>query len=176
MARDKALFDRIESGLAEVYLRFYTWREPTYSYGYRQTAEKLPDKNIPAVQRLTGGGIVLHQPGELTYCFVAPKKYFPENIMASCLKLSVPFVTALQAVGIPAEIAGRSGEENCVDDDCFARPATYEILAKGVKILGSAQKRGAAALLQHGAFKLAGGTSLPQLIRCIKREFLTISW
>jgi lipoyl(octanoyl) transferase len=175
MARDRVLFERIESGLDEIYLRLYTWTEPTYSYGYRQTAASLPNKNIPAVQRLTGGGIVLHQPEELTYCFVAPKKLFPENIMASCLKLSEPLIKALQELGIPAEIAGRSGEVNCVNEDCFARPATYEILANGKKILGSAQKRGTTALLQHGAFKLPerAGFRTDRLQKAIIGAFLT---
>jgi len=39
--------------------------------------------------------------------------------------------------------------------DCFAEPATDELLAGGRKVAGSAQRRAGGAVLQHGSIRLA---------------------
>ena len=69
MAIDEALLaSTIRSGIGT--FRIYRWREPTVSLGYfpRKISDDLPTRfrELPQVQRVTGGGAILHH-HEITY-------------------------------------------------------------------------------------------------------------
>ena len=87
------------------------------------------EKGIRPVRRITGGGTVYHDEGNLNYTVIAPA----ERLGASydpCLSL---MLDALHDLGIPAE-KGR----------------TCDLSLAGVKISGSAQKISGGVLLHHG--------------------------
>lgn len=161
MARDEHLFHLAENGsLSELQLYFYTWQKPAISFGYRQKIEQLVDVKktkklgVELVSRITGGGMVCHQPGELTYCLIAPLAVFPDSTISACRNISEIIVSGLKNIGVPAELASRTGVDRADDNLCFARPTKYEILAAGKKLVGSAQKRGRQVLMQHGTIAL----------------------
>jgi len=162
MQKDEALFAAQEAARQpQIHLRFYSWLNPAVSFGYAQKPEKLLDLNkaeklgVETVKRITGGGMVFHQPGELTYAFTAPLSALPEGIIPSCNFISEIFIRALQKIGVKAELAVRAGFDGAyLRDICFALPAKYEVVCNGKKLLGSAQKRGRRVLLQHGSLAL----------------------
>lgn len=160
MTLDEELFQQAEAGrLTGMHIRFYSWAKPAISFGYRQdltTVDQIKAKalGIELVSRVTGGGMVFHQPNELTYCLVAENSLFPASIIQSCNDISRKIISGLQQIGIQAVLAGRVGAEVCNDALCFSRPTKYEILVNNRKLVGSAQKRGRQSFMQHGSIAL----------------------
>ncbi|MDR1997991.1 MAG: lipoate--protein ligase family protein [Candidatus Margulisbacteria bacterium] len=162
MCRDEALFYEHDAARKQqIQLRFYSWRGPAITFGYAQLPNELIDLaaalnlGIETARRITGGGMVLHQPNELTYSLVAPLTALPQGIIPSCNFISEIFCKALWKIGVPAALAEKAGFTGDYDRNiCFARPARYEVLVNGKKLLGSAQKRGRHSLLQHGSLAL----------------------
>jgi len=169
MARDEALLLAVENGACDAALRLYGWSAPTVSLGAFQRFDELTAlpaslKRLSVVRRPTGGGAILHDM-ELTYCLVLPRKLLP-RAGAGHLYLLVhdAIAEALRSVGINAALrqppAGKdSAAARALSQRgqfwCFARQYSFDVLANGLKIAGSAQKRTAAAVLQHGSIILA---------------------
>ena len=158
MDHDLKLFQDFEEGLVPSTLRIYSWKPNCISLGYAQKVEK--EINIvratamgwDVVKRPTGGGIVFHNEGEVTYSLVVAidDPLLPKGLVPSYKKISEAVVIALNNCGVHAEINNSSfGIRN--SSLCFSYPAEYEIVVEGKKIVGSAQKRGRKALLQQGS-------------------------
>ena len=170
MARDAALFARAEeSGSPQTTLRFYRWDVPTLSLGNKQRVATAADegfcrrKGIAVVRRPTGGAAVLHHL-ELTYSVVSNDRgYFPQHgIMAIYLQISRALCRGLQALGVPARIVshgalGPARSDNYIRNPypCFSAASHFELVVGEHKIIGSAQKRGRRAFLQHGSIPCA---------------------
>lgn len=166
MARDAAILDRAEqSAKPMTTVRFYRWIIPTLSLGNKQDPEKAASldfcrKNgLDIVRRPTGGGAVLHHL-ELTYSVVSnDKHFFPHNsILENYLLIAKALCRGLKILGLPAEMVNHTNgtdgrEDNYIQNPvpCFSSPSHYELLVKGKKIIGSAQKRLKNAFLQHGS-------------------------
>lgn len=112
MQKDAAIFAEHESSAAkDIHLRFYSWLKPAITFGYAQKPEKLIDLarakelGVDTAKRITGGGMVFHQPNELTYSLVAPLSLLPAGIIPSCNFISEIFIKALRKIGIDAELA-----------------------------------------------------------------------
>jgi len=152
MAIDEALM-KLNS---EPVLRFYRWRPAAVSIGYSQDLKKEIDLkqckryNIDHVRRPTGGRAVLHD-DELTYSFVCPKDFLPEEIIESYKVISSGIITALKKLGLKAEMKQGSDIEKSKTPVCFDAPSWYEITVNGKKIVGSAQTRKQDKILQHGS-------------------------
>lgn len=141
-------------------LRFYGWRGPWLSVGYAQRVESqrleaCRRAGVGWVRRVTGGRAVLH--GEdLTYAIAARETDLPKGLMASYGLVADALLEALRKVGVlavaTAEGSARSGGRSPFD--CFARPARREICVDGQKLAGSAQRRAAGGVLQHGSIRL----------------------
>ena len=169
MAVDEALLESAaEEGRPT--LRFYQWREPTLSLGYFQFAadrnQHQASSACPLVRRSTGGGAILHD-RELTYSFALPRGQAGGPRMQSLYyAVHETLVEALADQGIPASLfAGETllqitGAEPFL---CFERRATGDVLVRGAKICGSAQRRRKNALLQHGSVLLAHSTCAQEL-------------
>ena len=87
---------------------FYLWRNsPAVIIGLNQNpyAEVnlpyLQEHGIALVRRITGGGAVYHDLGNLNYSIVGPSKCFETD-------KPVQIVEALKAMGVPAELSGRN--------------------------------------------------------------------
>lgn len=151
MALDEAL---LQSATAPT-LRFYRWRAPTVSFGYfsrlAEAREFAGDREL--VRRWTGGGIVMH--GEdLTYAFVVPAAHELAQKPARDIYALVhgAITTVLARNGVAANLA--PGAAQRTSDACFANPVRADVLIDGRKIVGAAQRRTRAGLLQQGSIQL----------------------
>lgn len=121
---------------------FLLWRNrPSVIVGRHQnTAAEVSEaflnaNGITAVRRITGGGAVYHDGGNLNYSFLIPNKTGaarPGPVDGNALLK--PLLAALAGLGIEAECSGRN-----------------DVTANGKKISGTAQFKGAQGTLFHGA-------------------------
>ncbi|MBW7903950.1 MAG: lipoate--protein ligase family protein [Phycisphaerae bacterium] len=161
MARDEHLLTSLE--LCPAALRLYGWSTATISLGYFQRYDELSKlderlRALPVVRRLTGGGAILHD-RELTYCLVVDGSLPVAHQAPAALYALAHGVwrDVLAGAGIPTELAPdelpfpspRTGPFFC-----FERPGRTDLLLKGGKVLGSAQRRTAGRVLQHGSLLL----------------------
>jgi lipoate-protein ligase A len=117
------------------------------------------------VKRPTGGRAILHDQ-ELTYAVVAATDdaSVGGTLQQSHARISEIFRRALARLGVAASLAGPAAtvtpeplDRSRVSAPCFASATRTELLVDGRKILGSAQRRGARAFLQHGSLLLGDG-------------------
>lgn len=98
----------------------------------------LLDRGIPVVRRMSGGGTVYHDLGNLNYTLISdqtgPLDY------DRCLE---PVIRALNALGVPAQ-----------------KNRTCDIAVDGKKISGSAQKIAGGRVLHHGTLLFDSDLSL----------------
>lgn len=161
MDLDRALLAACEAAPEFGFLRFYTWVAPALSMG-RLEPEDAVDRTaaqrdgITIVRRPTGGRTVLHG-DDLTYTVVVPR---PEDagLQETYNRLSEILVEGLSAIGASLDIErGKTGRSRMVQKPCFASVSRYEVTHKGRKLVGSAQRIGERAVLQHGSIPLGRG-------------------
>jgi lipoate-protein ligase A len=113
------------------------------------------------VRRPTGGRAVLHA-DEITYAFCAPTvgAFREKGITEVYRMLAHALQRGLSGLGVDAELvrgrpsAGGGEEERDSPTPCFTTPARHELLWRGRKLVGSAQRRVEGAVLQHGSIPL----------------------
>jgi lipoate-protein ligase A len=141
-------------------LRFYAWQGPWLSLGYGQRLceERLATcaaAGVGVVRRATGGLAVLHG-ADLTYAVAAPERLLPPGLRPTYETLATALLAALRALGVEAQRGAAAVPDAGSDGfDCFAEPAADELCVGGRKLVGSAQRRGGGAVLQHGSLRLA---------------------
>lgn len=167
MAVDEALLDAaIISGQPVV--RWYAWSEPTVSLGYFQSEEELAADSIlgdlARVRRLTGGGAILHH-HEWTYSCVLPPEQQLVRHPYDLYDLMHETVIACfrEERGIELRQRGQSGRGLAEPALCFLREDSHDVCYQDAKVLGSAQRRRKAALLQHGSLILRRSEFAPQI-------------
>lgn len=122
-------------GKSEDYLLFYI-NEPSIIIGRNQnTLEEINDEyvrknGIHVVRRMSGGGAVYHDLGNLNFSFIT--EYKKENLN-NFRKFTKPVINVLKSLGVPAEMSGRN-----------------DILAGGRKISGNAQFSTGKRMFSHG--------------------------
>lgn len=160
MALDEALARSLRAD-AEGIVRLYGWERPTLSLGKNEPTAPYPLASLRAaghdvVRRPTGGRAVLHH-RELTYAVIAPLRTWG-GVREAYVAINQALATALRALGAPVEVVA-AGDGRSLGPEagpCFQVPAAGEVVARGRKIVGSAQARLGDALLQHGSILLAG--------------------
>ncbi|MBH0154890.1 lipoate--protein ligase [Fictibacillus sp. 5RED26] len=119
----------------ETYLLFYI-NEPSIIIGKNQNtveeinADYVRDEGIHVVRRLSGGGAVYHDLGNLNFSFITKDD---GNSFHDFKKFTDPVVKALKKLGVNAELSGRN-----------------DILANGKKISGNAQFSTKGRMFSHG--------------------------
>lgn len=163
MARDEALLDEAGRSAAAGMLRFYQWSAPTISLGYFQKyadyeALPPPARGLAVVRRTTGGGAILHD-REWTYSLALPVGHplvggRPVGLYDLVHDAVIDTLTLLN---VPAGRCGASDGSAAHRGPffCFARRHCADVVVGGEKLAGSAQRRTAAAILQHGSIILA---------------------
>lgn len=152
-------------------MRFYGWRCPTVSLGgFQSIAEARglePLAGATLVRRPSGGGAIVHGT-DLTYALAVPREH-PLAVSALPLYEVVHRALAdvLAAHGLTARLhpgAGGAGAFFCFSrravGDVVATPPGRPAAADDPKVLGSAQRRLPAAVLQHGSLLLTANTSV----------------
>ena len=119
----------------EEILMFYI-NKPSIIIGRNQNTiqeinvDYVQEHDIIVVRRLSGGGAVYHDLGNLNFSFIAPNS--PGNFH-NFRKFTQPVIKVLMKMGVPAELSGRN-----------------DILADGKKISGNAQYVSGPRMVSHG--------------------------
>jgi lipoate-protein ligase A len=160
MAVDQALLESVQDRPRAV-LRLYRWQPACLSFGRNQPARGHYDERAAArlgidiVRRPTGGMAVLHDQ-ELTYAVVVPADLFG-GPRATYHAINAALVAGLRKLGVPAELSPGSKRSSFGSvHPCFAEPAAGEVVAGGLKLVGSAQRCEKRVLLQHGSILVGG--------------------
>lgn len=168
MAIDAGLLrDAAASGRAV--LRLYRFSPPCLSLGRNEPAARydraaIARLAIDVVRRPSGGRAVWHE-HDVTYAVAAPIAAFG-GLRAAYHAIHARIAAALRALGADVTLAfdrpsarapGRSGA-------CFATAVGGEVVAAGRKLVGSAQVRQGAALLQHGSILVAGSQDIVDVV------------
>ena len=167
MARDERRLARAHVEPTVASLEVYAWDRPTVTVGYGQDAGGALDlavlarDGVPVVRRPTGGRAVFHA-DEWTYGAVVSLHHpvLGGSLGSSCAAITAVLGRALrQAYGIECDPPGRGGRgaRPAWGDACFARARGYELTVHGRKLVGSAQRRTARALLQQGSLLVGPG-------------------
>jgi lipoate-protein ligase A len=123
----------------ETYLLFYI-NEPSIIIGKNQnTIEEINSEFVEAngihvVRRLSGGGAVYHDLGNLNYSFITKDD---GESFHNFKKFTEPVISALGELGVNAELSGRN-----------------DIVVKGRKISGNAQFSTKGRMFSHGTLML----------------------
>ena len=154
LAREEYLFQTLPKGEEALFL----WRNsPVVVIGRYQNAAleadlpELEKRGIPLVRRLSGGGAVYHDLGNLNYTIVRDCDD-PDSV--SLQDFTEPAVRACRRLGADAAFSGRN-----------------DILIGGKKLSGSAQYFREGRLLHHGCIMIATDLSvLPAILRPNKKK------
>ena len=166
MAFDEAVIKTVESDNSLSVVRVYGWTPWAISIGYSQNAEKdfnlnkIKQSGYEFVRRTTGGRAVLHA-NEITYSVIAGinNPQLGNNLHNAYRSIGSAILKSLQYAGfndllLEKSKASDSSTRNTVAKPCFSSTARYEIIWKGKKVVGSAQKRTRTTIQQHGAILL----------------------
>jgi len=139
----------------EGYLRFYDWMKPTITLGHSESLENIDhekalEDGLEIVRRPTGGRAVLHW-GDITYAVVLPARTGKD--LSELYKLiSECIIEGARLIGLDLDLErGTLGKSGARDKPCFASVSRHEISYHGRKVVGSAQRIGEGAMLQHGS-------------------------
>ncbi len=119
----------------ENYLLFYI-NEPSIIIGRNQNTleeinhEYVEEKGIHVVRRISGGGAVYHDHGNLNFSFITN---YDKQSLNNFKKFTGPVIKVLQSMGVDAELSGRN-----------------DILVNGKKISGNAQFSSTRRMFSHG--------------------------
>jgi lipoyl(octanoyl) transferase len=174
MAIDEALL-RDATPESPVVLRVYRWEQPTLSLGYFQSwddCRSVPGlSDLPWVRRRTGGGAIVHDQ-EITYSILIPETRNKTSKGHSELlyrAIHGSAVENLQRLGWDAKLSETctcSTATNQKEEPflCFSRRSPVDLIVGSDKIMGSAQRRTSAGLLQHGSLLIRHSPTTPELI------------
>lgn len=93
-------------------------------------ANFVQENNINVVRRITGGGAVYHDLGNLNFSFITG---YDKNDMIDYKKYTIPVINALKKLGVDAELSGRN-----------------DLTIDGKKFSGNAQSMHKGRILHHG--------------------------
>lgn len=153
MAWDEALLLACER-LGKPVVRFYGWIEPAATFGYSQHYAEVESwtRLRPLIRRPTGGGLVPHE-ADWTYSIIfAPSHgWFKLRAQQSYQRLHEWIRDAFVRLRVAAELASEPAKE--LPGRCFAGPERHDLLWRGAKIAGAAQRRTKQGLLIQGSIQ-----------------------
>jgi lipoate-protein ligase A len=166
MAIDEAIFRECMSGNSLPTLRIYGWQPEGFSLGCSQDAcralniGKCAEYNLPFVRRFSGGEVIFHS-REVTYSISCPRGSLgiPAFIKESFKFLGSFLIDAYKSLGLDPVFSCQMNKDNPLNNEnasafCFASKEDYDIIIKGRKIGGNAQRRIKDAVFQHGSIPL----------------------
>ena len=175
MAADLYLLSLCEQA-PSIFVRLYSWERPSITLGAaekpRETLDMaaISEKDVAWIRRPTGGRSVLHD-HDITYSCIFSNgiREMGTTLMGTYEVISNCLMKGLALCGINC-----AAHESALDDQsprgrarlpCFLSPNRHEIMVKGKKLVGSAQKRTSNAVLQHGSIPLTPAfRMLPDLL------------
>ena len=159
MAKDETLLLYYKKNHTPVF-RIYSWDTPAVSLGYRQKAEDVLDvdicrkSGIPLVRRITGGGAILHYK-EITYSLICGINDLglPRNVKDSYKALNSFLISFYSKLGLKASFACdiHGDIKSKPAELCFIGFEPFDIIIRGKKAGGNAQRRSKNIIFQHGS-------------------------
>lgn len=151
MAMDEALLEAMPR-LRHPVLRFYGWTQPAASFGYFQRYREVEQLTPlrPLVRRPTGGGIVPHDI-DWTYSLVFPHQHdwYWVSAKESYRRVHLWIQQAFASLGIQTTMAAAALKHQ--PGQCFVGHEPADLLWRGRKIAGAAQRRRKDGLLIQGS-------------------------
>ena len=156
MALDETLLEAA-SRLDKPVLRFYGWTEPAATFGYFQKyaeVERATRLRL-LVRRPTGGGIVPHD-ADWTYSLIFPPghEWFALKAEESYRRTHEWIRSAFAKLDVTTEVASvrhSPGATRHSAKGCFVGHEKNDLLWRGKKIAGAAQRRNRLGLLIQGS-------------------------
>ncbi|WP_066630326.1 lipoate--protein ligase family protein [Labilibacter marinus] len=108
----------------------------------------VSENEIPVVRRLSGGGTVFHDPGNINFCFITSGA---KGELVNFKKYTTPIVEFLKSININAHFGGRN-----------------DILIEGCKISGNASHVFKSRVMHHGT--LLFNSQLGSLTQSLKND------
>jgi len=168
MAIDEVLLERA-AAQARPQLRIYAWEEPTVSLGYFQRIGEReshpPSRACPLVRRPSGGGAIVHD-REITYALAIPGPWRANEQRELCRRVHQGLAELLVRLGAAAAICPKPAANDAEREPflCFQRKMEGDVVIGQCKVVGSAQRRGKQAVMQHGSILLAASPAAPELL------------
>jgi lipoyl(octanoyl) transferase len=151
MALDEALVEALPR-IGQPVLRFYGWVEPAATFGYFQRYAEVErwTRLRPLIRRPTGGGLVPHE-ADWTYSLAIPASHesFGLTAIESYRRMHAWIQAAFASLGIETELA--PVDQVAGPGQCFVGCARFDVLWRGQKIAGAAQRRRREGLLIQGS-------------------------
>ena len=163
MATDCAIFEAVAAGRQPPTMRLYGWEPMCLSLGYGQRTRdvdmgRLRARGWQLVRRPTGGKAILHG-DELTYSLCLPSNHplAAGNPVDSYRRIGAGLASGLEGLGviIVSELKDPRDKKE-TGPVCFEVASHFEITVAGRKLVGSAQMRRKAGILQHGTIPIRG--------------------
>ena len=173
MAADTRLLEAWRPGDDPV-LRLYRWSPPAVSYGYHQQetdfdTAAIAELGYGLVRRPTGGRAILHS-DELTYAVIGGSRgtVFGDTLHTAYTSINDALLLFLRKLGLSPDVSGGESLAQARSAVCFQSAGRHEITVAGRKLVGSAQRRLAAAFLQHGS--ILTGVGHADLLACLQGD------
>ena len=154
MALDEALLENA-ARLGRPVLRCYGWTESAATFGYFQKFAEVEraTRLRPLIRRPTGGGIVPHD-ADWTYSFTVPPHHEWHLLKAeeSYRRIHDWIRLAFAELKIETELAPCCFKSTVISA-CFTGYEKFDLLWRGKKIAGAAQRRNKLGLLIQGSIQ-----------------------
>jgi lipoate-protein ligase A len=169
MACDEALVRRAGAPVLRIFRWSASWVSAGYFAAMQEAKAVRPD--LPVCRRWTGGGIVVHE-GDFTFCLTVPRTETLATLrpVDSYRRIHSALVEAMRQNGRQTELAGAAAK---APGECFAAPVEHDVMARGAKIAGGAQRRCRFGLLHQGSVQV--GEPLPRGFGAVLAQSLAIS-
>jgi lipoate---protein ligase len=165
MKIDEVLLKNLES-IEKPKLHLYSWMGDCATYGHFAKPENLLNmeevkkKKLQLAKRVTGGGMTFHF-SDYAFSFFMPKghPYFSENTLENyrfvnqfVLKAIEEYIDEKENLNFfdPCKI-----NDPMAQQFCMAKPTKYDVLHKGKKVGGAAQRKTSNGYLHHGTISIA---------------------
>lgn len=154
---DKALFKAFHSDSLAI-LRLYSW-ENSISFGVGQNPcayeALIKEYSYNYAKRITGGGVLFHG-NDISYSLVLPAKFLENKGVKETYEFLCQFLLLFYTnLGLEASFAkDTKGIFLSKNPFCQVGFEAYDIIIKGKKIGGNAQKRSKNVIFQHGSIPL----------------------
>jgi lipoate-protein ligase A len=164
MAADLHLLALCENRPAVV-VRIYTWERPSITLGMAEKPGETFDRaalareKVEWIRRPTGGRSVLHD-NDITYSCTCSSGIggMGATLMETYKVISDCLIAGLTSAGVACTASDSPPDSHLSRSraklPCFLSRNRHEIMVSGRKLVGSAQKRTAGAVLQHGSIPL----------------------
>ena len=158
MALDEAITLRMAESPSDPTFRVYRWTCPCVSIGKFQRVDDIPflKNSVQIVRRPTGGGSVYHDELGITYSLVFSEgsEAVPEGTAASYRHIHEGVASAVRELGLEAELYAPASDPAKAFGLCFALPVRSDVVSRGKKIAGAAQRRRSGVVLHQGEVSL----------------------